>query len=144
MLLLLGTLWFGGLVVRGAMRSAHVGADISVVSNEARQLHAALVRFHEQNGYFPASDVFDRASAEPLKRRGYYEGAVSKRLAAGAIDAYVVTAGDGQPREFWLEMSLARDPSVRFLVSRSDDAPLGGGAWRDGAFIHRDGELKAL
>ena len=46
--------------------------------------------------------------------------------------------------EFWLEMSLESDPSIRFLVVRSDDAPLGGGRWREGAFVYRDGELRPL
>ena len=40
-------------------------------------------------------------------------------------------------------MSLARDPAVRVLVARSDDAPMCGGEWCDGVFVFRNGNLEA-
>ena len=41
-------------------------------------------------------------------------------------------------------MTLAAEPSIRFVVARSDNAPLGSGAWLDGAYILRDGRLEPL
>ena len=41
-------------------------------------------------------------------------------------------------------MTLKRDPSIRLLVARSDDAPLSGGVWLDGVFIYRDGRLEPV
>jgi len=147
LVLILGTAWMLGLVVRSAVHVAQVRADVEAVSREARELHDALARFHEQNRRFPGMDSekqLDRASLDPLRERGYYDGRVTARLADLRVDAYVARDGRGTNDEYWLEMSLSRDPSIRFLVARSDDAPLGGGKWRDGAFIWRDGVLEPL
>jgi hypothetical protein len=38
-------------------------------------------------------------------------------------------------------MTLDFDPTVRFLVADSDNAPLGGGNYMDGVFMYRDGTL---
>ena len=43
-----------------------------------------------------------------------------------------------------LEMTLDRDPEIRLLVARSDDAPASGGSWVDGVFLVRGGVLKPL
>jgi hypothetical protein len=145
--LILGTVWMLGLVIRSAVHVAQVRADVEAVSREAREIHDALARFHQQNRRFPGiggEKQLDRASLDPLRERGYYDGRLSDRLADFRVDAYVARDGRGENDEYWLEMSLARDPSVRFLVARSDDAPLGGGSWRDGAFVWRDGILEPL
>jgi hypothetical protein len=147
LLLVLGTVWMLALVVRASLQSADVEADIAVVSRDAKLLCEAFARFHDQNGVYPGiggESFLDRDSLNPLRERGYYEGAVAARLSEGRVDAYVATDGRGANDEFWLEMSLKTDPTVRFLVARSDDAPLGGGRWREGAFIYRDGVLEPL
>jgi hypothetical protein len=136
-----------GVVARSAMHSAQIKADVDAVSREARVLHDAFARFHEQNGLFPGfgDEAFlDRDSLNPLRERGYYKGGLTDRLADRRVDAYVARDGRGTNDEYWLELSLTRDPSIRFLIARSDDAPLGGGKWRDGAFIWRDGMLEPL
>lgn len=147
LLLLLVTLGALAGVTQEAMRSAEIKADLAVVSREARRLHAAFVRFHEQNGRFPGlrgEARLDRATLDPLRARGYYEGPIAARLAERSVDAYVSGDGKGSNDEFWVEMSLASDPSIRFLVARSDDAPLGGGQWREGAYVLRNGVLEPL
>lgn len=147
LLLLLLAVWTLALVARAAMHSADVKADLASVSREARHLHEALTRYREQNGTFPGTTddtLLDRETLDPLRERGYYEGAVVVKLADRRIDAYVASGAGGPNQEFWLEMTLAREPSIRFLVARSDDAPLGGGRWRDGAFVYRDGTLEPL
>lgn len=87
---------------------------------------------------------FNPATLEPLRRRGYYTGAIGKYLVDGRIDAYDAPDDQGPNHEFWIEMTLASDPSVRILIARSDDAPLGRGTWTDGVFVVRDGRLEAL
>jgi len=147
LLLLLGTLWMLGLVAKSAVQSANVKADTATVSQEAERLYDAFSRFHEQNGRFPGldnEDSLEPASLNPLRERGYYKGHIVPKLADGRVDAYSAADGRGDNDEFWLEMSLDSDPSIRFLVVRSDDAPLGGGRWREGAFVYRDGVLRPL
>jgi len=147
LLLLGGTVWMLALMALAAFRSADTRADVAVVSREAKLLHEAFTRYHDQNGVYPGigdGPAMGRKSLNPLRERGYYEGGVTARLAERRVDAYVASDGRGSNDEFWLEMSLESDPSIRFLVARSDDAPLGGGSWRDGAFIYRDGVLVPL
>ncbi len=146
LLLLAGCAWALVAAAQAGLARSNVDADITVVSNEAKQLYAAFVRFHKNNERFPTGhgdSAAERDALDPLKRRGYYRGSVTTRLVDGAPDAYV-SSGSGGRSEFWLEMSLDSDPAVRFLVARSDDAQLGGGKWRDGAFVYRAGELEPL
>ena len=79
-----------------------------------------------------------------LARRGYYVGRVRGLLAGARADAYDSPDDRGPNREFWMEMTLASDPSVRFVIARSDDAPMGGGTWLDGAYVFRTGRLERL
>ena len=41
-------------------------------------------------------------------------------------------------------MTLAFDPTVRFLVADSDNAPLSGGDYMDGIYLYRNGTLRTL
>jgi hypothetical protein len=41
-------------------------------------------------------------------------------------------------------MTLAYDPSVRFLIADSDNAPLAGGDYMDGIYLYKNGVLHAL
>jgi hypothetical protein len=91
-----------------------------------------------------AEPGFDEVTLDPLRQGGHYAGLVNSKLLDGRIDAYDSPDETGENAEYWLEMTLARDPSIRFVVARSDDAPLGGGRWLDGAFIYRDGSLERL
>ena len=88
---------------------------------------------------FPFLETLD-----PLARRGYYRGVMLAKLTNNRADAYDSPDDKGRNREFWLEMTLAMDPSVRILVAKSDDAPLSGGRWVEGVFIYRNGELEPL
>lgn len=122
-------------------------AEQRSVSSEAARLYAAFELFRERNGAFPDDSVamgFDPATLDPLRRRGYYKGTLTSRLAAGRADAYEAPDDGGKNQEFWLEMTLASDPAVRFVVARSDDAPLGEGRWLDGAYLSRRGHLVAV
>ena len=78
-----------------------------------------------------------------MSNRGYYRGPLRTYLVNGKVDAYDSPDDRGLNREFWVEMTLRADPSIRVLVARSDDAPLGGGAWREGVFVIRNGETES-
>jgi len=130
-----------------AMHVADVRADAQIVQREARALHDAFERYFERNGQFPNAWVepsFDEVSLDPLRERGYYTGLINSKLLEGRIDAYDSPDDRGDNAEYWIEMTLASDPSIRFVVARSDDAPLGGGRWLDGAYMARDGSLEPL
>jgi len=146
-LLLVGTLVGGGLLVAPAARRANLDAEVDAVGREARLIYEAFDRYYAVNSDFPnawAEPALDPETLEPLRRRGYYTGTVQAKLLEGRIDGYDSPDDRGTNQEFWLEMTLARDPSIRFLIARSDDAPMGDGQWRDGAFVLRDGALEPL
>ena len=122
-------------------------AAVRRVAIEAQTIYDAFALYYERNGEFPDDadeSRFDRVSLDPLRRRGYYRGSIDYLLIDRKADGYDSPDDLGANQEFWLEMTLADDPSVRLLVVRSDDAPLGGGQWHDGAFIVRKGHLEPL
>lgn len=134
-------------LVISAAGVSEVRADRIAIEKEALRLHEAFRSFHERNGEYPnayASAGFDRKTLDPLRRRGYYDGTVIRRLRDQKIDAYDSPDDRGLNQEYWLEMTLEIDPAVRIVVARSDNAPLGGGAWLDGAYILREGRLERL
>jgi hypothetical protein len=135
------------MLLHRAAESANVRADRRIVAAEAVRIYSALQSYYETNRSYPNSWVdpaFETDTLEPLRRRGYYKGHVTTKLLRGRVDAYDSPDDRGPNQEFWIEMSLESDSGVRFLVARSDDAPLGGGHWRDGAFIYRNGSLERL
>jgi hypothetical protein len=134
------------LIGSAAVESANTRAELRVVQNEAATLYDAFNRYNERNHGYPATYTeshFDPRTLNPLRKRGYYRGTLASHLLDRQVDAYDSPDDLGPNREFWVEMTLHSDPSVRILVARSDDAPLGGGAWREGVFVFRDGELES-
>jgi len=120
-------------------------AEIRAVAREATVLYEAFERYNERNGGYPNSHeppAFEVDSFDPLRRRGYYEGPLTVFLVDGRLDAYASPDDRGVNQEFWLEMSLKDYPEIRFLVAKSDDAPLGGGEWREGVYVLTDGKLR--
>jgi len=145
--LLAGILWFGRLAFLAAVRSANVGADVRAIGVEATALYRAFEQFHERNREYPADyhgARFDLATLDPLRRRGYYRGSIGTKLLGGTVDAFGSPDDRGVNQEFWVEMTLASDPSIRFVVAKSDDAPSSGGEWLDGVYVYRHGKLERL
>lgn len=145
--LLAGILVMSRLVLGPAMQRANVKADIRAVGHEATRLFEAFERYYESNLSYPATYTeprFELNTLDPLRRRGYYRGGITTKLLDERIDAYDSPDDRALNAEFWVEMTLASDPSVRFLIAHSDDAPLGGGQWREGVFVFRDGTLEPL
>jgi len=130
-----------------ATRQANLQADLRIAQHEAGEIHRAFQAYHERLGNYPnshASPSIDEGTLDPLRRRGYYTGHINGVLLNGRVDAYQSPDDQGLNQEFWVEMTLERDPSIRLLVTRSDDAPMGGGEWLDGVFIYRNGRLEPV
>ncbi len=129
------------------MRAALLRAHISATAAEAKKLHTAFKQhFVDMNMYPNAVDApaFDLATFEPLVGMGYYDAAVKPKLLGGAADGYDSPDDHGPNQEFWLELTLMYDPSIRFLVADSDDSLLGGGDYFDGIYLFRDGVLTPI
>ena len=129
------------------MREALVRAYISAAATDAHAIHVAFKRFHIDKSMYPnasAAPAFELDTFEPLVSLGYYDGRVLSRLQNLQADGYDSPDDMGTNQEFWLEFSLGNDPTIRFLISDSDDAPLAGGVYSDGIFLYRNGVLTPL
>lgn len=129
------------------MHDAILKAHISAAATDARAIYVAFKRFNVDNSMYPNATedpAFQLDSFEPLVSMGYYDGRLASRLHRDRADAYDSPDDMGVNQEFWLELSLAYDPTVRFLVADSNDAPLGGGRYFDGLYLFRDGALTDL
>lgn len=147
LVLLSAVVYMAVQVLVPAIGVANVRSDARIVSIEASRIYDALDRHYRIHGSFPeagGNSGLEPDTLEPLRRRGYYRGFVTVKLRDRRIDAYESPDDRGGNQEFWLEMTLASDPRIRFLVARSDDAPSSGGLWRDGAFLLRNGTMERL
>jgi hypothetical protein len=143
--LLTAVLYVAILLAQAANSAATLKAQQRIVRFEAHELFRSFEAYHERNRSYPnayAEPGFDSATLDPLAKRGYYRGNLLVNLRDQRIDAYGSPDDRGPNREFWVEMSLKDDPTIRVVVARSDDAPLGGGKWLDGVFVFRDGVLE--
>jgi len=130
-------------ILQTAMLRAHVGA----MASDARIVHTAFKQFFVDFDMYPNSSdspAFELDTFEPLVSEGYYDGRMLSRLADGQVDGYDSPDDLGINQEFWIEFTLAADPSVRFLVADSDDAPLAGGDFVDGVYLYKNGVLHPL
>ncbi len=69
---------------------------------------------------------------------------MTRSLVGGKADAYDSPDDLGPNQEFWIEVTLVLDPTIRFVVANSNDAPLGGGQWLDGIYMYKNGILQHL
>ncbi len=147
LLLLVAVVYVCTLLAAAAGEAANKHAQLSIVKAESRALYRAFRTYHERNRAYPdsyARPSFDRATLDPLRRRGYYSGTLLANVRNQRADAYESPDDQGLNHEFWIEMSLAHDPTVRVVVASSDDAPASGGQWLEGAFIVHGGTLEPL
>lgn len=134
------------LIGSAAVDAANRRTQLRLLVAEGHVFYDAMQTYSERNHGFPATyseSRFDLETFDPLCKRGYYKGTITSHLYNARADAYDSPDDLGPNREFWVELSLKSDPSVRVLVARSDDAPLGGGSWRDGVFVYRGGLLES-
>ena len=110
-------------------------------------MYDAFEKYYERHRQYPHAYTrrqFDVETLDPLFRRGYYRGIILTRMRDERADLYDSPDDGGENQEFWIEMTPRLDPSLRILVANSDDAPLGGGRRRQGAFLYQDGKLEPL
>lgn len=130
-------------MLQNSIRKAHIAA----VAGECKSLYSAFGQFYIDNKMYPYASTppaFNLRTFDPLRSKGYYTGGVARWLKDGKADAFDSPDGFGTNQEYWLEMTLAIDPSVRFLVANSNEAPLGGGQWYDGIYMFKNGVLTKL
>ena len=130
-------------LMQSAMLRAHVGA----MASNSRVIFNAFQRYRIDFNMYPNSvnpPAFELDTFEPLVSLDYYDGHVLSKLEAGQADGFDSPDDEGINQEFWLEMTLAYDPSVRFLVVDSDNAPLAGGAHLAGVYLYKNGVLHSL
>lgn len=130
-------------IYRVALLRSHSRAAVA----DARTLHTGFKRFYvDHNGYPNASSApsFDLTTFDPLSNSGYYDGGLVQRLEGDTADAYDSPNDMGANQEFWLEMSLDIDPTIRVLVADSNDAPLASGQWMDGVYLYQEGVLQKM
>ena len=121
-------------VMLDALRRSHIRAGAA----NARTLHTAFKQYRIDHEFYP--ETASLTDFEPLVSAGYYRTAgFAVALEGGQADGYGSPDDTGTNQEFWLEMTLQFDPTVRFLVCDSDDAPLGGGDRYDGVYVFDNG-----
>lgn len=129
------------------MKDAMIRAHISAAATDAKAIYVAFKRHYVDTSMYPYasnSPTFQLDSFEPLVSMGYYDGRLATRLVNERADGYDSPDDQGINQEFWLEVTLEYDPTVRFLISDSDDAPLANGSYLDGIFLFRNGNLTPL
>ncbi len=128
-----------------ALLNALAKARVNAMIAECRTVHEAFLEYYKDHDQYPdstGSTKFDLTTFEPLGAQAFYRGNLRHKLANGKADAYDAPDDEGPNQEFWLEMTSAFDANIRFLVCESDNAPLGGGQWRSGIYVYRDGKLE--
>ncbi len=126
------------------LQAAMLRSHVASAAAEAKTLYTGFKQhFVDRNMYPYATSApnFQLDTFEPLVSMGYYRGGLPSRLSGGQADDYDSPDDQGTNQEFWLEMTLKYDPTVRILVVDSDDAPLTGGAYFDGVYVYKDGVL---
>ncbi len=130
-------------MMQSAMLRAHVGA----MASSSRIVFNAFQRFYIDFNMYPNSTdppAFELDTFEPLIDLEYYDGQILTKLDNEQADAFDSPDDEGINQEFWLELTLAYDPTVRFLITDSDNAPLSGGAHMAGIFLYKNGVLHSL
>jgi type II secretory pathway pseudopilin PulG len=129
------------------LQRAIVKGAIAGVAAEGRTLQTAFTQWHLDKGQYPNADsppAFDLKTFDPLRAEGYYKGNIRHLLLGDQADAYDSPDDQGPNAEYWLEMTLKLDPTVRFVICNSNSAPLGGGRWLEGVYMFRDGVLSPI
>jgi prepilin-type N-terminal cleavage/methylation domain-containing protein len=128
-------------------QTALLRAHVSAVTAESRTVLGAFKQHYVDTDMYPfavSNPPFQLDTFEPLVSMGYYRGGLNSKLLNSQADGYDSPDDQGQNREFWLEMTLKADPTIRFLVADSDDAPLSGGTYVDGIYLFRNGVLTPI
>ena len=128
------------------LQLAMLRARVGTMASDSRIIHTAFKQHFLDFSMYPNSTddpAFELDTFEPLRSEGYYDGRIVSKLANDQADGYDSPDDQGVNQEFWVEYTLAVDPTVRFLVADSNDAPLSGGDYMDGVYLYKNGVLHA-
>jgi len=121
-----------------SMLSYSKKAHYAVALSECKKVFKDFINFYLENDMFPNasnSPAFQLNTFSPLT----YQGNIFSKIVNNQADAYDSPDDKGTNQEFWLRMTLAKDPSVQFLIAYSDNADLAPGEWLEGVFVFRNG-----
>ena len=127
-------------------RGMQVRAHLTSVVADARILFHGLEEFYTVNYRYPnatSNPAFNLVTFEPLRTLVGYQGSINARLLNGQADAYDSPDDQGPNQEWWLQMTLAIDPSFQVVIAMSDNVDLLPGTWLRGVFTFEDGTLIA-
>lgn len=115
-------------------------AEVVSVAAECRMLYTTFEVYAAENGRYPnatSNPTFQLDTFEPLE----YAGNLQSHLVGHKADAYDSPDDQGSNKEFWLVMTLAADPSIRFVIASSDNAPGASGTWLEGVYEIKNGQV---
>ncbi|MEJ2217905.1 MAG: prepilin-type N-terminal cleavage/methylation domain-containing protein [Gemmatimonadota bacterium] len=115
-------------------------AEVGAVAAECRMLYTTFKVYEAQNGRYPnatSSPSFQLDTFSPLE----YTGHLQSHLVGNKADSYDSPDDEGSNNEFWLLMTLASDPSIRFVVASSNNVPVASGRWLEGVYEVKDGQV---
>ena len=127
-------------------RNVLVKAHVNSVVADGKVLYSSFQGFYAGMYMYPnatSNPFFDLATFEPLRGMGLYDGNMRERLNGNQADAYDSPDDEGPNQEFWVLFSIRIDPSYQVVVASSDNTPLGNGAWLEGVYTFKNGELIA-
>ncbi|MCH7891372.1 MAG: ABC transporter permease subunit, partial [Gemmatimonadetes bacterium] len=131
-----------GVQFRGIQVKAHLASVVA----DGRILFHGLEEFYTVNYRYPnatSNPAFNLVTFEPLRTLVGYQGSINARLLNGQADAYDSPDDQGPNQEWWVQMSLAIDPSFQVVIAVSDNVPLNPGVWMQGVYTFEDGVLIA-
>ncbi len=127
-------------------QGVQVKAHLTSVVADGRILFHGLEEFYTLNYRYPnatSNPAFNLVTFEPLRSLVGYQGSINARLVNGQADAYDSPDDQGSNQEWWLQMSLAIDPSIQVVIAVSDNVPLNPGVWMEGVYTFENGVMTA-
>ncbi len=131
-----------GLQLRGIQVKAHLASVVA----DGRILYHGLEEFYALNYMYPnatSSPAFNLVTFEPLRTTVGYQGSINARLLNGQADAFDSPNDQGNNQEWWVQLTLAIDPSFQVVIAVSDNVPLLDGTWLQGVYTFENGVLIA-
>ncbi len=98
-------------------------AHYAVVLSECKVVYNDFMNYYSDNNQFPkaiANPAFQLDTFSPLN----YQGSIFSRLVNNRADAFDSPDDQGVNQEFWVRMTLAKNPSVQFVIASSDNCDL--------------------
>ena len=127
-------------------QEALVKAHVNSIVADGKLLYNGFQEFYALDYAYPnatSTPFFSLVTFEPLRTMGLIQGNMLERLNNGQADAFDSPDDQGPNQEFWVLLTARIDPSYQVVVASSDNDPLGGGAWLEGVYTFKDGQMVA-